>query len=847
MCRTRTRPRTGGRTRAAGRQSVPQVQSLEPRLCLAAAPQEVKFQAANYSFDDFAFSRQPASTDNVRTVRVNVPQDMQGGQTFYFPFGVGAAQYAWPQSKVITRTKPGNPPTVVQARAFCDIKVNVTVGQAAPGTTADAYLRQAVGAYTSAGFSPLRDPTDDLATWLIRGGGLDGIEPLLKSVSAVYAKSSPGPGIDIHQQLLAEVVPAGFSPNGSAVFYIATVEVETTLVSDDPTIIPLSDAAAELLQTPNATLHDAAVFAEVGPSVDFAGAVPDTLALYDFSARSTVPPALFQYLDQYEQSDLPEWGGAPGGNAAGPAAVTMALGEVGVPPPVRDVYGSTMTLGAGVPRETRQAFDWARARRVVQANVGDTAKVVTRNNDTWAGIERNLNAHAQVVLDTNLGPDPTSGGGHPILLLGVGTDPNVKTLVRELYGSDNGDYFIVADPGGHYFADPNHGGVNVGHYGTVDKLRAQAKGINYGGRFAVYPKNRLQQHASPLRTLTISPADPTVQVHAHSPVSVVITDPQGRKTGIRPDGSVLEEIPESEYQVAVLEEEGTGAVTLDPEEEKGVVISDAVPGTYQVELVGTGTGPYTLDVSVALPGQPGSTTTYTGTASPGSVEHYTFTVPGVGLPQVQQVYADSSAWTPAFRQFMQAGGIGDAALGYRVNAGDTLPWVNVNRLVLRFDRDLPASPLPQSVTLDGVRADYTARPTVLDSRSILLTSDRQLGANGGDRFRVTDDALGGSPGFAFNVLPGDVDRGGAVLANDFSDVKKKFFKSTANPGAGDTGYTVFHDVDGSGSIVAGDFSEVKKRFFNTLPAQPVITSAMVADPWRPRRNRDAYVDVLADL
>jgi hypothetical protein len=69
-----------------------------------------------------------------------------------------------------------------------------------------------------------------------------------------------------------------------------------------------------------------------------------------------------------------------------------------------------------------------------------------------------------------------------------------------------------------------------------------------------------------------------------------------------------------------------------------------------------------------------------------------------------------------------------------------------------------------------------------------------------------------------NVLQGDVDRSGTVLANDFSEVKKKFFKSAVAPGpAGDTQYSVFHDVDGSGSILANDFSEVKKRFFQTLP------------------------------
>jgi hypothetical protein len=76
---------------------------------------------------------------------------------------------------------------------------------------------------------------------------------------------------------------------------------------------------------------------------------------------------------------------------------------------------------------------------------------------------------------------------------------------------------------------------------------------------------------------------------------------------------------------------------------------------------------------------------------------------------------------------------------------------------------------------------------------------------------------GGDFRFGFNVLPGDVNHSGTVLADDFSAVKKKFFASTTAPGTGEAAYNVFYDVDGSGSILADDFSEVKKRFFSKLP------------------------------
>src|SRR5439155_20785210 len=76
---------------------------------------------------------------------------------------------------------------------------------------------------------------------------------------------------------------------------------------------------------------------------------------------------------------------------------------------------------------------------------------------------------------------------------------------------------------------------------------------------------------------------------------------------------------------------------------------------------------------------------------------------------------------------------------------------------------------------------------------------------------------GGDFKFRFNVLPGDVNRSGSVLADDFSAVKARFFRSTTSPGSGANAYSVFHDVDGSGSILADDFSAVKARFFNSLP------------------------------
>jgi hypothetical protein len=226
-------------------------------------------------------------------------------------------------------------------------------------------------------------------------------------------------------------------------------------------------------------------------------------------------------------------------------------------------------------------------------------------------------------------------------------------------------------------------------------------------------------------------------------------------------------------------------------------------------------------------------------------------------PRIVNVFARGSSWAGddgnannlTFREYLDQAGLGNVVFGYRVAAGDVLPWVNVNQLVLRYDWPVLASVLAGQVVVDGVRSDYTATPAAPDGRSVLVRLDRPLGrlpggGENGDRIRLSV-AGGGAGGanfeLAFNALQGDVDGSGSVLAADFSGVKRKFFRTTNDPGpAGDARYSPFHDVDGSGGILADDFSAVKARFFDSLPTSPV---AAVTPPTA-RRLRDAVTSAL---
>jgi len=220
-------------------------------------------------------------------------------------------------------------------------------------------------------------------------------------------------------------------------------------------------------------------------------------------------------------------------------------------------------------------------------------------------------------------------------------------------------------------------------------------------------------------------------------------------------------------------------------------------------------------------------------------------------PQVMQVYARGSAWTPAFLAYLDDQGLGSDQYGFAIGGGSTqlrdLPWINVDQLSIRFDRDVVVA--SNQLTLHGVNlsnysvADFhydAPRHTATWKLSQNLAADKLLlvleGQPGtgvvsagvsprlldgewttGKSFPSGDGSAGGSFHFRFDVLPGDVDHSGDVLANDYSGVKKKFFASTVTPGVGDAAYSIFYDVDGSGGVLANDFSEVKKRFFNRLP------------------------------
>jgi hypothetical protein len=268
----------------------------------------------------------------------------------------------------------------------------------------------------------------------------------------------------------------------------------------------------------------------------------------------------------------------------------------------------------------------------------------------------------------------------------------------------------------------------------------------------------------------------------------------------------------------------------------------------------------------------------------GKTEVYNFDYRGLhGDPiPLSGVFVRGTEWSDAFKDYLDLAGEGHAAYGYQVaglfrdppatNPHGVLPWINMNEIVLRYVSPPTGSaiPTPQSVSVVGEHGAYTVTHVTQapsDPASFVLHLSTPLGggnpatgvvpvaAENGDRVSISfEDVV--SPAVRVNVLQGDTDHlneGGdhVVLARDYAEVKRRFFRSTTSPAGGtDNDYSLWHDVDGSGIILARDFAEVKKRFFHTLNIDPVAAAPVAAAPPTPpasRRPRPETRSAFADL
>lgn len=115
-------------------------------------------------------------------------------------------------------------------------------------------------------------------------------------------------------------------------------------------------------------------------------------------------------------------------------------------------------------------------------------------------------------------------------------------------------------------------------------------------------------------------------ITAHSPVELLVTDPQGRRTGFDPNtGISYNEIPTADYFEDTLAPDGGSGTDIGALRTKSLVILDPLDGQYTIQIVGTGSGSYTVIASAANTGGNSIEFSSTGSTQPGQVDSFTFT------------------------------------------------------------------------------------------------------------------------------------------------------------------------------------------------------------------------------
>lgn len=117
-----------------------------------------------------------------------------------------------------------------------------------------------------------------------------------------------------------------------------------------------------------------------------------------------------------------------------------------------------------------------------------------------------------------------------------------------------------------------------------------------------------------LEVTTISLADVATQasptelvITGHSPIAILATDPDGRRLGLDPSS------------LQFIDEISGGQYSRTPAAPQSLVIPMPVAGAYSIQVIGTGTGPYTIDVDTKdAQGVTLGHASFTGTATPGS-------------------------------------------------------------------------------------------------------------------------------------------------------------------------------------------------------------------------------------
>jgi hypothetical protein len=182
-------------------------------------------------------------------------------------------------------------------------------------------------------------------------------------------------------------------------------------------------------------------------------------------------------------------------------------------------------------------------------------------------------------------------------------------------GFSNGtDQHPASSPNGIFGTQSTAG--NVVQLVNSNHATVVASGLNYPFSIASYPNG----YSAGLGG--------TIVLRVDSPVSLLITDPNGKQLGVDSLGRPHNDL--SGVNVNALTggtQHFNGGFDSGPGEPRFFGIKNPVPGTYTVQSIGTGSGPYTVHVySVNISNPTGHAISTSGTASVGSIGSEDFTL-----------------------------------------------------------------------------------------------------------------------------------------------------------------------------------------------------------------------------
>lgn len=206
-----------------------------------------------------------------------------------------------------------------------------------------------------------------------------------------------------------------------------------------------------------------------------------------------------------------------------------------------------------------------------------------------------------------------------LVIVGVGGHYIVLYQKVDVPASDGSPDYLIMDP---YWYPPNLGGDRSGQllsetYGTVNDLEAVLE-------VAVIENKAANNNNSWI-------------IVGHSPIELLITDPIGLQTGFNPaTGTYVYDIDGSSYGLlpGLIDDSGIQPPLPD------VLYfgqNNLATGEYIIQVIGIGSGQYSLDFGFASRSQAASFHTVNGMAIPGEIDTYTVNVVEGQPPAITQI------------------------------------------------------------------------------------------------------------------------------------------------------------------------------------------------------------------